>query len=161
MPSNARAVLGVAAASAALATTLMLPTAAAQPDEFATDDRGFVGTSARCVEPATAVAFGRTQRSLVAICVEDGEYEYRGVRLRDGAKLVIPAERSDGVGFAAENEGVGYLVTATALVVSVGERVIRDEPMVEFSEPGAPEASPTPTTSLPPPLPAEVGGSGS
>lgn len=140
----------------------LMPTAGAEPASISTDDRGFIDTAARCEEPAEAVAFGRTQRSLVAVCAEGGQYEYRGVRLRDDAKLVIPAERSDGTGFVAENDGVSYLVTATSLVVSVGERVIRDEPMVEFQEPGAPKAtpSPTPTTALPPPLPAEVGGSG-
>jgi hypothetical protein len=141
-----------------VAGMLPMPTVSAEPS-IATDDRGFIDTAARCEKPAIAVAFGRTERSLVAICAEAGQFEYRGVRLRDDAKLVIPAERSDGAGFVADNDGVTYLVTATSLVISVGDRVIRDEPMVEFQEPGAPESipSPTPTT---PPLPAEVGGSG-
>lgn len=97
-----------------------------------------------------------------------GGYEYRGVRLRDGAKLIIPATRSDDGAFLAENAGVEYLVTSKSLVVSTGEKVIREETMVDFhgpsSGPGpgpaasAPKST-TPTTPLPPPLPAEVGGS--
>ncbi len=108
--------------------------------------------------------FGSTESSRVAICkTPDGEYEYRGVRLRDGAKLIVAASQSDDGGFVAENDGITYAVTEDALVVSAGSRVIRDEPMVDFhgAEPEAPPASPetpTPTTPLPPPLPAEVGG---
>lgn len=100
----------------------------------------------------------------MAICkTADGQYEYRGVRLSDGAKLIVPAADS-GNGFVAENGEISYLVTAKSLVVSVGHNVIRDEPMVDFHQPDGPAAPPpsttTPTTPLPPPLPAEVGGSG-
>jgi hypothetical protein len=148
---------------ALLCFTAATPTAGAQPS-LPTDQRGYVDSTARCAAPDKAVAFGHTASSRVAICVDpDGQYQYRGVRVRDGAKLIVPAERSDGSGFVAENDGVTYLVTASSLVVSVGERVIRDEPMVDFEEPGAPKATPSPTKTppLPPPLPAEVGGSGS
>jgi hypothetical protein len=152
--------IGVAGLS--LAAALLAPTVDAQSDSFPTDDRGFIDSEARCEEPSVAVAFGRTERALVAICMEDGEYEYRGVRLRDDAELVIPAKRSDGAGFVAENDGVTYWVTAKSLVVSVGERVLRDDAMIDFKGPDAAEAgSSTPSTSLPPPLPAEVGGSDS
>jgi hypothetical protein len=144
-----------ALAGAAAGLIYVLPVAGAQADSFATDDRGFVDTEARCDAPAVAVAFGRTERSLVAICAEDGEYEYRGVRLRDDAELVTSAQRSDGAGFIAENDGVTYLVTASSLVISIGERVVREEPMVQFEGQGAPES--TPSTTLPPPLPAEEG----
>ena len=51
----------------------------------------------------------------------DGGYEYRGVRVRDG-RLVTSAEPS-GDGVVAENDGVTYSVTASLLVVAVGERV--------------------------------------
>jgi hypothetical protein len=104
----------------------------------------------------------------VAICKSDGEYEYRGVRLRDGAKLIVAASKS-GSGYTAENDGITYTVTEDSLVISSGNRVIRDETMVDFhtaqmSEVGASPPSaetPTPTTPLPPPLPAEVGGESS
>jgi hypothetical protein len=102
----------------------------------------------------------------VAICkTPGGQYEYRGVRVRDGAKLIVPASQS-GDGYVTDNDGMTYLVTSKSLVVSVGNKVIREEPMVDFHGPEtaqAPAAPPppttTPTTPLPPPLRAEVGGS--
>jgi hypothetical protein len=161
-----------------------LPAASAAPD---TDGQGYVDSTARCTTPGTAVLFGGTETSRVAICkTSGGQYEYRGVRTSDGAKLVVPATQS-GDGFIAENDGVTYMVTAKSLVVSVGNKVIREEPMVDFHRPGTPEApgapppaaptqttptqttttqttttqtTTTPTTPLPPPLPAEVGGGG-
>ncbi len=122
------------------------------------DDQGYVDSTARCTTPATAVLFGSTETSRVAICkTPDSRYEYRGVRLSDGAKLIVPAADA-GNGFVAENGEISYLVTAKSLVVSVGHKVIRDEPMVDFHNPGAQASTPTETTPLPPPLPAEVGG---
>src|SRR5438445_13507293 len=139
-----------------------MPSAVAAP---ASDGQGYVDSTARCASPATAVMFGSTQTSRVAICkTSDGHYEYRGVRVRDSAKLVVAASQS-GNGFVAENDGVTYTVTAKSLLVSLGGTVIRDEPMVDFrgpDAPPAPTAAPAPTTTqttpLPPPLPAEVGG---
>jgi hypothetical protein len=153
--------LTVAAAACSVMLAIGTAFAAAAPTA---DDHGYVDSTARCSAPDTAVVFGSTESSRVAICkTPDGEYEYRGVRLRDGAKLIVPASQSDDGGFVAENDGIAYTVTEDALVVSAGSRVIRDEPMVDFhgAEPEAPPASPetpTSTTSLPPPLPAEVGG---
>jgi hypothetical protein len=149
----------VAAAACSVLLVIGLPRASAAP---ATDGQGYVDSTARCTPPATAVLFGSTQTSRVAICETTGGYEYRGVRVRDGAKLIVPASQS-GDGFVAENDAVSYTVTAKALVVSVGDKVIREEPMVALYRPGtsAPPAAPTtttPATPLPPPLPAEVGG---
>ena len=143
---------------------IVVPSATAAPDA---DGQGYIDSTARCTTPDTAVAFGITKTSRVAICkTSAGQYEYRGVRVRDGAKLIVPAAQS-GDGFVAENDGVTYTVTASALVVGVGEQVIREEPMVDFHGPAAPLApaaaatpTATPTTPLPPPLAAEVGGSG-
>jgi hypothetical protein len=158
-----RAVVLAVAAGIGLA-----PAVAAQPE---TDDRGFVDSTARCDSPDTAAAFGRTHSSRVAICkTPNGRYVYRGVRVRDGARLIIGAEPSDD-GFSAENDGVTYMVTADSLVVSAGTQVLRDEAMLFFQPPAAPTpaatpaapttaATPTATTPLPPPLPAEEGGSG-
>lgn len=111
--------------------------------------------------------FGSTATSRVAICkTPNGGYEYRGVRLRDGARLIKVAEKS-GDTFTVDNNGITYTVSAKSLVLAEGSRVIRDETMVDFHEastsgPGMspPAASSTPTTSqepLPPPLPAEEG----
>lgn len=111
--------------------------------------------------------FGSTAGSRVAICESaDGEYQYRGVRMRDGAKLIAPATQS-GDGYTAENDGITYTVTEDSLEISDGARVIREESMVDFHQaqsgnsPGAspPPATSTPKKPLPPPLPAEVGGS--
>ncbi|WP_029109159.1 hypothetical protein [Mycobacterium sp. URHD0025] len=151
-----------------------VPSASAAP---ATDARGYVDSTARCASADATVLFGSTDASRVAICsVSGGKFEYRGVRLRDGAKLIVPAVRNDDGAFRVENAGIEYLVTSKSLVLSVGEKVIREEAMVDFHRPGGPApadspkspgaapapatASPAPATPLPPPLAAEVGGTG-
>jgi len=149
------AVLAVASLFAG-AAAVAVPPALAAP---ATDGAGYVSSTARCEAPATVVVFGSTDTSRVAICrTSGGTYEYRGVRIRDGAKLVVPAEASTDGAFVADSGGIGYMVTAKSLVVSEGNKVIREEPMVEFHGPAAPAqqaARPTSTTPLPAPLPAE------
>jgi hypothetical protein len=153
-------------AAAALLLAIGLPSASAAP---AADEQGYADSTARCTSPNTAVAFGSTDTSRVAICkAPGGQYEYRGVRVRDGARLIVAAEQSGDGGFVAETDGVTYTVTAKSLVIRMGDDVIRDEPMVDFHRPEAPAApaappptTATPTTPLPPPLPAEVGGGGS
>lgn len=153
--------LTVAAVTGFALCAVGIPSAGAAPES---DDQGYVDSTARCASADATVLFGSTDQSRIAICAEsDGAYEYRGVRVRDGAKLIIPATRSDDGSFRAENAGIEYLVTAKSLVLSAGERVIREELMVDYHGPGASAAdeTPTPSTPLPPPLPAEVGGSGS
>ena len=154
--------LGVAVAACSILLAIGMPLVSAAPT---TDSQGYVDSTARCAPPATAVVFGSTGTSRVAICkTSGGQYEYRGVRVRDGAKLIVSASQSGSDGFVAENDGVTYMVTAKSLTVSLGNKVIRDEPMADFHRPEAPAApaprptTTTPTTPLPPPLPAEVGG---
>ncbi len=176
----------VALAATACLSVLMLAAPTASPAPQA-DSRGYVDSTARCAAPATVVVFGSTAASRVAICRDsDGDYQYRGVRVRDGARLILPAQRSADGTFTAENDGVEYTVSASALVISAGDGLIRREPMVDFHSAGTPTATATPTTSptatpttaptattttattapatpatttpLPPPLPAEVGG---
>jgi hypothetical protein len=159
-----------AAAAASLALfAIGVPSASAAPPA---DDQGYVDSTARCASPNTVVEFGSTDDSRVAICKSaDGEYQYRGVRVRDGAKLFLSATRSDDGAFVAENDGVEYTVAAKSLIISAGERVIREEPWIDFHNAGAASAPSTsapstsapstkaaPTTPLPPPLPAEEGG---
>lgn len=155
-----RPVLAIAASAAALLATA--PPAASVPPS---DSQGYVDSTARCAAPATVVVFGSTSGSRVAICRDsDGDLEYRGVRVRDGARLIAPASQSADGAFTAERDGIEYMVTSDALVISADEKVIRDEEMLDFHRPGSTAASPTPktsTTPLPPPLPAEVGGDGS
>jgi hypothetical protein len=150
--------MALAAAALSALVVAALPSAAAAP---ATDDQGYVDSTARCAAPNTVVVFGSTDTSRIAICkAPNGQYEYRGVRVSDGAKLIVPAEASGDGAFVAENGGIGYMVTAKSLVVSEGNKVIREEPMVDFhgaQAPAPPSEKPTPTTPLPPPLPAERG----
>jgi hypothetical protein len=164
MCSTVRVTVAAAACSALLA--IAASSASAAPG---TDDRGYVDSTARCTTPSTAVFVGSTETSRIAICkTSGGQYEYRGVRVRDGAKLIVSASQS-GDGYVAENDGVTYKVSAKSLVISAGNKVIREEPMVDSHTSGTPAAptgtsapppptATTPATPLPPPLPAEVGG---
>lgn len=167
----------VAAAACSLALALGAWPAGAAP---ASDAQGYLDSTARCASPEQTVAFGSTNASRVAICEKgSGSLEYRGVRVRDGARLILPASESGGGTFVADNDGATYTVTSKSLVVSAGSRVIREETMVDFHGPETTEqptktSSPSATRSTPasatptatptpegPPLPAEVGGSGS
>lgn len=162
--SPPRLVIAAAACSAMLA--IGPPFATAAP---ASDGQGYVDSTARCTPPDTVVVFGSTESSRVAICrTPGGQYQYRGVRVRDGSRLILPTSQSGDGGFVADNDDFAYMVTANSLVVTAGHRVIREEPMVDFHRPGAPEAPAGPSTPAPPttpapvgpPLPAEVGYSG-
>ncbi len=76
------------------------------------DARGYLDSTARCASADATVLFASTDASRVAICtVSGGKYEYRGVRVRDGARLIIPATRADDGTFVAENSGIEYMVT--------------------------------------------------
>jgi hypothetical protein len=168
MPMNLRVIAVIGAVGVALAVGL--PLAFAAPSS---DGAGYVDSTARCAAPSTVVVFGSTDSSRVAICkAADGKFEYRGVRISDGAKLIVPAQAAGDGTFIAESEGIRYTVTAKSLAIGDGTKVIREEPMVDFHGPAAPPPSPTPspspsssttptsTTPLPPPLPAEQGHSG-
>lgn len=167
MSTRALTALRLTAAAAACSTLAVVGLGSATAAPTA-DDQGYLDSTARCAAPSEAIVFGSTATSRVAICESDGEYEYRGVRLSDGAKLIVPATKSTD-GYTAENDGITYWVTEDSLVVSAGRDIIRDETMVDFHAPQesgvggspAPAETPTPTTPLPPPLPAEVGGSDS
>jgi hypothetical protein len=125
--------LTVAAAACSALLAFGVSSATAAPT---TDDQGYVDSTARCTAPNSAVAFGSTATSRVAICkTAGGQYEYRGLRVSDGAKLIVPASQSGG-GYLAENDGITYTVTSKSLVVSAGNNVIREEPMVDFHTPG-------------------------
>lgn len=165
-----RLAAGLAVAAAAGATVLVLSASADAAPE--SDSQGYLESTARCASPATAVIFGSTETSRIAICEQaDGSYQYRGVRVRDGARLVLPAAAT-GDGYVAENGGLSYTVTTESLVVSDGDEVLRDEPLLDVHTVGDVSEVPTTTTvtatvttrtsttPLPPPLPAEVGGVG-
>src|ERR1700735_5017945 len=166
--------LGIVATAACWTlSAIATPAAAADPS---TDSLGYVDSSARCATPNTAVAFGSTANSRVAICKSPaGLYGYHGVRISDGAKLIASATASADGSFVAKQDGVTYTVTSSALVVSDASGVIRRESMLTYhgpkttgsssvaaqspsAAPAAPQTSVAPAKPLPPPLPAEVGG---
>lgn len=146
-----------AAAAAAAMLFVAVPSAAGAPDS---DEAGYLNSTARCEKPSTAAVFGATAESRIAICkAPDGTFTYRGVRISDGAKIVVPARESTDGAFVADNDGIEYMVTAKSLIVSRGPDVLREEPMVDYHGAQAPaqQPTPTPTTPLGPPLPAERG----
>src|SRR6201992_1421741 len=106
----------VAAAACWTLLTIGTPVATADP---ATDALGFLDSSARCAAPNTAVAFGSTANSRVAICKSPaGLYGYHGVRVSDGAKLIASATASADGSYVAQQERGDITVTSSALVVS-------------------------------------------
>ena len=115
------------------------------------DSQGYLDSTARCIKPDTAVVFGTTETSRVAICkTAGGEFEYRGVRVRDGARLIVPASRiSDGV-YVAKNDGVTYTVTADALSVSANGDTFRTQSWTDFNSPQAPASTTSGSTSAKP-----------
>lgn len=152
-----RVTAAVAMCVAAAAALAVLGEAGAEPSTttsssaYPSDGRGYVDSSARCDTDQVLMAYGRTARALIAICVDsDGELEYRGVRLSDEAAVTLPAGRASDGSIVATNDGVTYSVSSVAFLVSEGDTVLYRDPWVEFREPrfddGATStASPSPT----------------
>ena len=138
----------LAAAATSALVVLGVPLAFAAPTAVPpSDSQGYVDSTARCTKPDTAVIFGTTDTSRVAICkTAAGTYEYRGVRVSDGAKLIVAASQTSDGGYVAMNDGVTYTVTATSLTVSAGGSTIRTESWTDFNSPQSPAASTTGTT---------------
>jgi len=115
----------------------LLSKADAEPGVLQTDDRGFIDKAARCDAPRSAVALGRTEQSLVTICVDgSGHYEYRGMRVKDDYALKVPRAVMLGGKYVARNSDFTYIFSAKELVILQGWGwVIRKEPMVAFIEP--------------------------
>ncbi|WP_301122833.1 hypothetical protein [Mycolicibacterium fortuitum] len=102
---------------------------------FASDGSGFVDSQARCRDTQTARAIGRTEGSLVVICLDrTGRLEYHGERLSDRAALATSADATPGRRFVARNYQVNYAVSPTELLVTSGSSVLKREPMVEYRE---------------------------
>ena len=140
------------AALAALIGTAALPQAHSAPSVPSTDEHGFVDSSARCSASQTLMAYGRTSRALVVICVEpDGGLQYRGVRLSDGAALQMAAGRGSDGSIVALNEGVTYSVSPSTFLVSQGDTVLYRDSWTDFHQPrfsgGSTPSSTSPGTS--------------
>jgi len=153
--------LGLAAVAAgvaiAVASPAPLPAASAAPAGPTSDELGYVGSAARCDDTQTLMAYGRTSRALVVICVSpDGQLEYRGVRISDQAALSMAAARASSGTIIATNDGVTYAVSPTMLLVSEGDTVLYRDSWTEFQQPrfsggsGGTTATTTPTSSTAP-----------
>jgi hypothetical protein len=135
--------LAVAAGSAALA--IGVPLALAAPTAVPPSDTGgYLDSTARCTAPDTAVLFGSTKTARVAICkTAAGAYEYRGVRVSDGAKLIAAADQTSSDTYVINNDGVTYTVTPTALSVTANGDTFRTETWTDFHAPASPATSTT------------------
>ena len=141
---------GLAAAAASALIAVAVPLALAVPTATPpSDGEGYVNSTARCTAPDTAVIFGSTESSRVAICkTASGSYQYRGVRVSDGAKLIATASQTSTNAFVADNDGVKYTVTPTALSVTANGDTFRTETWTDYHGPQA-SASSTPATTRP------------
>ncbi|MGE2736120.1 serine/threonine-protein kinase [Mycolicibacterium vaccae] len=100
-----------------------------------TDAQGFVGHTARCASGSTPAAMIRTSLSLAIICeTSDGDFYYRGERLRDGANIRLDNARRSGDGFVAVNpaDGARYDVQPDRLTISSNGSVDSAEPALEY-----------------------------
>ena len=140
-----RAGLVAAAAAATAIVAIGIPLAIAAPTAAPPSDaQGYVDSTARCTKPDTAVIFGVTDTSRIAICkTAAGAYEYRGVRVRDGAKLITTATQTSDSTFVAKNDGVTYTVTPTALSVTAGGSTLRTESWLDYHSAQGPASAST------------------
>jgi hypothetical protein len=134
---------GLAAAAAAALIAVGMPLALAAPTAVPpSDNEGYVNSTARCTSPDTAVLFGTTESSRVAICkASDGSFEYRGVRVSDGAKLIARATQTSANSFVLNNNGVRYTITPTALSVTANGDTFRTETWTDYHGPKASASS--------------------
>ena len=142
--STTNAEVAPMATTTSAATTTSTTSTTSTQSPFAIDDHGFVNTAARCDSAQITVAFGRTERSIVAICADQsGAYEYRGVRLSDRAGLTAAVEAQDDGEYVAREDGITYVVSSQEFYLMSGSEVIREEPWLEYHEPRlAAESSP-------------------
>ena len=130
----------------AISTGLTSIAAVAAPPDDSSDEYGYLNSSARCDDDQTLMAFGRTSRAMVAVCVDpDGELEYRGVRLSDQAATTLSATRASDGSIIATNDGVTYAISPTFFLVSEGDAVLYRDSWIEFRQPRF-SGTPTPTS---------------
>ena len=138
-------------AAVVLGAPTVLPGATADPsdpasDAVSSDEYGYLDSSARCDDDRTLMAFGRTSRAMVAVCVDpDGELEYRGVRVSDQAATAMSASRASDGTVIATNNGVTYALSPAMLLVSEGDNVLYRDPWIEFRQPRFSAAPVTPS----------------
>ena len=141
----------IVGAAVVLGAPTVLPGATADPsdpasDAVSSDEYGYLDSSARCDDDQTLMAFGRTSRAMVAVCVDpDGELEYRGVRVSDQAATAVSASRASDGTVIATNNGVTYALSPAMLLVSEGDNVLYRDPWIEFRQPRFSAAPVTPS----------------
>ncbi|HTY26829.1 MAG TPA: hypothetical protein VMD51_01615 [Mycobacterium sp.] len=138
-----------AAQAAPSTTSTTATTTSAVSSTYKADAKGYVDTKARCDDSQIVMAYGRTEKSLVAVCVDpSGDLEYRGVRLSDNASLKLSASRGSDGTVIANNDGVTYSISPKVFLVSDGDSVIYRDSWIEFVQPGfnGSSASATSTT---------------
>lgn len=125
---------GLAAAAASALIAVGVPFALAAPTAAPpSDSAGYLDSTARCTKPDIAVLFGATQSSRIAVCKTAAEaFEYRGVRMSDGATLIATATQTSGNTFTVKNDGVQYTITPTALSVTANGDTFRTETWTDF-----------------------------
>lgn len=98
------------------------------------DAQGFLKyPGARCNYTNPAVAIARTLQSAVVICRTGvGRFYYRGFGLANGLSIEIDDPVRTASGYVATNNGVRYLVSPSALVITKGSKVLSNEPMLEY-----------------------------
>ena len=70
----------------------------------------------------------RTTLSVVAICDEGGgRFTYKGLRLKDGARIDVPGARPTATGFTALNAGTTYEVSPTGLLIITADGEVYSE----------------------------------
>ncbi len=149
---------GLAATAAAAALAIGVPLAMAAPTAVPPSDTGgYVNSTARCTAPDTAVLFGSTKTSRIAICKTATGYEYRGVRVSDGAKLIAAAKQTSSDSYAVDNDGAKYTITPTALSVTSNGDTFRTETWTDFhgtksATAATPSAAAKPSTAATPGL---------
>jgi hypothetical protein len=142
-PTVRKAGLALAAAAASAAVAIGVPLAMAAPTAVPPSDTGgYLDSTAHCAAPDIAVLFGTTKTSRIAICkTAAGAYEYRGVRVSDGAKLVTAADQTSADTYVVSNDGVKYTVTPTALSVTSNGDTFRTETWTDFHSTQSPAGS--------------------
>lgn len=124
----------IAAPPSSSSDTSTPPSTSAVEGVSGTDSQGFVGHTARCDSGDTPAALIRTSLSLAIICDRgDGDYYYRGERLRDGANREIDGARRSGDGFTVTgSDGARYDIQPDQLTISSGGSVDSAEPALEY-----------------------------
>lgn len=100
------------------------------------DGLGFIGHPARCDAGNPPAAVVRTAKSLAVICqTGNGDFYYRGERIRDGANIQLAnaVRTSDGFDVTNPANGVRYQVRPQQLTILSNGHVDSAEPVLQYA----------------------------